>query len=475
MENLEDLITLRDEAVKAKATNRLKYYDPYEYQLNFHAGGRDHPQRLLMAANRVGKTFCGAAEMAYHLTGLYPEWWEGRRFDKPIKAWAGGVSNDKTRDVCQAELLGDPGNPFALGTGAIPANCLGEQTRKPGVPNAKAAVLVKHISGGWSKLVFKSYEMGHEAWMGEAVHAIWLDEEPPQPIVSQAMTRTVDTAGITFMTFTPENGVTQVVGQFINDPKRGQQLFQATWDDAPHLTPEVQEQILGALPPWERDMRSRGIPLMGSGLVFPIDLEEIMIDAFAIPDYWARICAIDFGWEHPTAVVWMAHDRDTDIVYIYDVYRASNTLPAVVSQAIKARGDWIKVIWPHDGMRGDGRGGITTADQYRKMGVKMHYQKFCNPPAPDEKETSANNSIEPGIQHMLERMMTGRLKVVRTLNDWFEEARMYHRKDGKIVDHADDLMSASRYAIQSLRFAKTLVEPERAQFADSEFDLYGGM
>ena len=144
------------------------------------------------------------------------------------------------------------------------------------------------------------------------------------------MTRTVDTGGLTYMTFTPENGITQVVGQFINDPKPGQALYQATWDDAPHLTPEVQEQILGALPPHERDMRSRGIPMMGSGLVFPVDLETIMIDAIAIPDYWARIAAIDFGWDHPTAVVWAAHDRDTDIVYIYDCYRASNVLPAVV-------------------------------------------------------------------------------------------------------------------------------------------------
>ena len=221
-------------------------------------------------------------------------------------------------------------------------------------------------------------------------------------------------------------------------------------------------------------MRSRGIPMMGSGLVFPIDLETIMIDAIAIPDYWARIAAIDFGWDHPTAVVWLAHDRDTDIVYVYDCYRASNVLPAVVAQAIKSRGDWIKVVWPHDGMRGDGRGGITTADQYRKMGVQMHYQQFCNPPAPDQEEGASGNSIEPGVQHMLERMMTGRLKVVRTLNDWFQEARMYHRKDGKIVDSQDDLMSATRYAVQSLRFATTQVEPHREEYADSEFNPYGG-
>ena len=56
---------------------------------------------------------------------------------------------------------------------------------------------------------------------------------------------------------------------------------------------------------------------------------------------------------------------------------------------------------------------------------------------------------------MLDRMQTGRLKVFRHLNEWFEEFRLYHRADGKVVKEADDLMSATRYAIMMLRFAET--------------------
>ena len=61
-------------------------------------------------------------ELSYHLTGLYPEWWEGKVYHQPITAWAGGVSNETTRDIVQVELLGSPDDPEAFGSGTIPKN-----------------------------------------------------------------------------------------------------------------------------------------------------------------------------------------------------------------------------------------------------------------------------------------------------------------------------------------------------------------
>ena len=55
---------------------------------------------------------------------------------------------------------------------------------------------------------------------------------------------------------------------------------------------------------------------------------------------------------------------------------------------------------------------------------------------------------------MLDRMYTGRLKVARHLLDWWEEFRLYHREEGRIVKEYDDLMAASRYLCMSLRFAR---------------------
>ena len=448
---------------KRERYNKLDYYDPYPYQRNFHDTGSSCNQRLLMAANRIGKSYCGAAEMSFHLTGLYPKWWKGRIYRQPITGWAGGVSNETTRDIVQAELLGSPDDPEAFGSGAIPRSKIIKTERKPGVPNAKSMALIRHVSGGNSSLFFKAYEMGQEKWQGRSVDCVWLDEEPSRDIYSQAVTRTLDRRGMVYMTFTPEQGMTETVASFINSIKPGQSLDNATWDDATekvktvlegspgHLNEAVMEQILSSYSPHERDMRRNGRPSIGSGLVFPVSEDRIACEPFSIKGHWPRICGIDFGYDHPTAVVWIAWDRDEDIMYVYDCYSASKAPPLVHANAIRTRPYFIPVAWPHDGNRRDSMGNPGLAEQYRNMGVNMLPFHFENPPALGEKK--GGNSIEVGIMDVLQRMEDDKFKVFNTLGLWFAEFRMYHRKDGKIVPLRDDLMSATRYAAMSHRFA----------------------
>ena len=359
MTNLARAVEIAKELEFRQKTNLMNSYKPYDYQKKFHRSLAS--QRLLMAGNRVGKSFSGAMEMAYHCTGLYPEWWTGKRFNRPVRCWVGGVSNETTRDVCQKELTGQPDDPSAKGMGSIPLKLIGETVRKPGVPNAFNSVVIKHTSGGYSRIGFKAYEMGKEKWMGESLDVIWLDEEPPQSIYSQALTRTADKGGIVYMTFTPEQGMTETVAQFVNNLKTGQELIQATWDDAPHMTKDIRNQILSALPPHERKMREMGIPQLGSGLVFPIAEDDIVCEHFEIPDYFPRICAIDFGWDHPTACVWIAWDRDSDIVYVYDSYAMRQETVPVHASAIKSRGFWIPVVYPMDGRQADKGSGKSLA------------------------------------------------------------------------------------------------------------------
>ena len=454
------------EHVEILETNQLQSYSPYDYQRKFHAGkdeqGGVARQRMLMAGNKTGKTYCGAMELAYHLTGLYPDWWEGNRFAKPIKAWAAGNTSNNTRDIVQSELLGEPGDPEEFGKGAIPKHLIVSTERQPGVPNAIAQVVVKHISGRNSKLQLKSYEQGKQAWMGTAVQCCWLDEEPPQDIYSQALRASLKTGGLVFMTFTPESGLTDVCAQFMNNIKPHQALYRATWDDAPHLSKEVQDEILAALPPHEREMRSKGIPVLGSGLVFPIQEDQIAVPSFSIPPHWGRICAIDFGYDHPTAVTWLAHDRDSDVIYVYDCYRVAGNTPVIHAQAIKDRGSWIPCAWPHDGHVHDKGSGTPVASQYRRLGVEMLGEHFQNP--------TGGISVEPGIMEMLQRMESGRFKVFGHLNDWFEEMRIYHRVDGKIIKKHDDLMASTRYAVQSILYARTLSFEPRARFAEGSYN-----
>ena len=470
MTNLARAVEIAKELEFRQKTNLMNSYKPYDYQKKFH--GSLASQRLLMAGNRVGKSFSGAMEMAYHCTGLYPEWWTGKRFNRPVRCWVGGVSNETTRDVCQKELTGQPDDPSAKGMGSIPLKLIGETVRKPGVPNAFNSVVIKHTSGGYSRIGFKAYEMGKEKWMGESLDVIWLDEEPPQSIYSQALTRTADKGGIVYMTFTPEQGMTETVAQFVNNLKTGQELIQATWDDAPHMTKEIRDQILSALPPHERKMREMGIPQLGSGLVFPIAEDDIVCEHFEIPDYFPRICAIDFGWDHPTACVWVAWDRDSDIVYVYDSYAMRQETVPVHASAIKSRGFWIPVVYPMDGRQADKGSGKSLAVQYREEGVNLLREHFTNPPQTGMKEGSGGNSVEAGVMEMLTRFQTKRLKIFENQGKLMEELRMYHRKEGKIVPMNDDVISALRYAVMSLRKARVRnTEPMQLE-SDSAFNLF---
>ena len=456
------LLQLLQEQKQRQRFNKINYYDPYPYQLDFHKTGATNSQRLLMAANRIGKSYCGAAEMSYHLTGLYPDWWEGKRYDQPITAWAGGVSNETTRDIVQAELLGSPDDPEAFGSGSIPQKYIIKTERKPGVPNAKSVALIRHITGGNSSLHFKAYEMGVDKWLGRSVDCVWLDEEPSRELYSQAVTRTLDRKGMVYMTFTPEQGMTETVASFMNRIQPGQSLTNATWDDASenitsmkgekgHLSEPVMQQILSAYSPHEREMRRYGRPSIGSGLIFPVSEDALMIDPISIEDHWPRIAAIDFGWDHPTAVVWCAVDNETDTFYVYDCYRASKASPAVHAEIIRQRPRFIPIAYPHDGNRRDSMGNPGLADQYRSHGCNFLLEHFTNPPALGQ--TKGSNSIEEGLMAMIQSMEDGRFKVFNTLSDWFEEFRMYHRKQGKVVAIRDDLMSATRYAFQSQRHA----------------------
>lgn len=210
-----ELLELLEERARRRSRRRLFDYRPYRKQREFHEAGAHKRERLLMASNRFGKTECGAAEMAMHLTGLYPSDWQGKRFARPIKAWAAGVTGESTRDVVQDKLIGPPDRREAWGTGYIPGDALLTTSTSRGVANALDTVSVRHVTGGVSTLQFKSYERGREKWQGTALHVAWMDEEPPLDIYTEALTRTNETGGIVFITFTPLLGFSDVVNRFL--------------------------------------------------------------------------------------------------------------------------------------------------------------------------------------------------------------------------------------------------------------------
>lgn len=189
-------------------------WDKYPKHMEFIAAGKEHRERFASYSNRAGKSLMGAYESACHLTGIYPHWWPGRKFDKPIDMWAAGDTAATSRDIIQKELLGPPG---AEGTGMIAADLLANLRKKPGVPDAIESFKVKHVSGGWSYCGIKAYDQGRRSFQGTAKDLIWLDEECPHDVYGECLMRTMTTKGMVIVTATPLKGLTPFVQDFMEN------------------------------------------------------------------------------------------------------------------------------------------------------------------------------------------------------------------------------------------------------------------
>jgi phage terminase large subunit-like protein len=442
---LAQLMERRDQLIRS---NKLRDYRPYAKQREFHENGATFRERLFMAGNQLGKTYAGAAEAAMHLTGRYPDWWKGRRFDSAITMLAGSESYELTRDGVQRLLVGPPMTESEWGTGYIPKEAIVGTTRRSGVSGALDTVTVKHASGGTSTLLLKAYEQGRGKWQANTVEFVWFDEEPPEDVYFEGITRTNATGGSIAVTFTPLKGMSAVVARYVLEDSEDRAVISMTIEDAEHYTPAERAKIIASYPPHEREARTKGIPSLGSGLVFPVMEEDIVVEPFDIPAIWPQIVGIDFGYDHPFGAVRLAHDRDNDVVYVTAEYRKREAGPVVHSAAIKPWGSWIPVAWPHDGMRRDkDPSGKEFKSLYEDQGLNM---------LPEMAEFEGGGyGREAGLMDMLDRMETGRWKVFKTCVHWLEERRMYHRKDGVVVDERDDVLCASRYALMMLRFAET--------------------
>lgn len=209
---------LWERADRLLSRTKLYGYKPYPKQQEFHKAGAIHRERLFMSGNQLGKSLAGAMEWAMHLTGIYPEWWEGKRFSHPVKLWASGESTTFTRDNAQRLLVGPPERPEEWGTGTIPGDLIvGVPNRARNIVNALDSVVVRHRTGKASSLGFRTYDQGREKWAGETLHGVWFDEEPEIEIYTEGLTRTNATDGISIITFTPMRGLSEVVRIFLSD------------------------------------------------------------------------------------------------------------------------------------------------------------------------------------------------------------------------------------------------------------------
>ena len=213
-------------------------------------------------------------------------------------------------------------------------------------------------------------------------------------------------------------------------------VIQATWDDAPHLSQSAREELLQSIPPYQRDARTKGIPQLGSGAIYPVPESDILVPDMEIPAHYPRAYGMDVGWNR-TAVVWGALNRDTSTIYLYSEHYRGQAEPAVHAHSIRSRGEWIPGVIDPAARGRSQRDGLQLLQDYKDLGLDIE---------------PAQNAVEAGIYECWQLLSSGHLKVFKSLVNWLMEFRIYQRDtDGKVVKQNDNLMDAMRYLVLSGR------------------------
>lgn len=467
----DELMLLLEYKEKLKY-NKVFTFLPYPFQMKMYEAGKTYRSRFACLANRIGKTYSAAAEVAYHLTGTYPTvathgWdWPGVKYDRPILLWAVGITSESTRTVLQKEIFGTEMAKVLdeIGTGSIPREYIDFETMERD-GNRIIAAKIKHFTDGkydgQSTLIFKSTQQGLAPLMGAKVDFILLDEEDQyksNEIYSQCLMRTGTVPdGRVLITATPEVGFTELIRKFTEE--EGLFIFHAGWNDAPHLTAELKKELLDGIPEWEIPMRTQGIPSKGSGAIFPIDDENITIEPLVPEPHWPVVAAVDFGQTRdPSVVMFITRNLETGQYIIYDeIYLdVDRSVENIAEQILNTHTPNIPVIVPNDGNRTDG-GSETRATILRNLGCNVVMGVFNNPEfirnrISNVKEKDAGK--EGGIHWMAHGFKSGSVKVVSTCYNFFRQKRSYFWVSSgaktKPRDGNDDTIDCARYGLLSI-------------------------
>lgn len=213
--------------------------------------------------------------------------------------------------------------------------------------------------------------------------------------------------------------------------------IQISWDDVPHLDAKAKAAIIDSYLPHERDARTKGIPSLGAGAIYPIPEQDIVCDPFEFPLWYKHVYALDVGWKR-TACLWGALDQESDTLYLYSEYYRGQAEPPIHAEAIKARGIWIP------GVVDPASRGRTQDDGTQLFSMYQGYGLNLIP------ADNTVNGPESGLLKVWTRMSTGRLKIFKTLQNTLAEFRIYRRDvKGKVVKENDHLMDCLRYLVAS--------------------------
>lgn len=464
---------------------KLDYFKPYDWQAEFCAMTKTKRELMIMAGNQCGKTDETTSTFACWLTNYYPPWFNGYRFTYPIIAYALGVDIEQIYNVLQTKLLGKMDDSGRFSGGWIPAQFIPTDKQYIHWVTSKKGhvkhIKIRTVNGGWSELHFFSYEQGQGTLMGNKVDAVLVDEQPRDPLIApQLLQRTSNgargTGGIIMYSMTPEYGETVLTKQFMHELKPHQYFKRVTWWDCPHWTEEKIRRFLASTPAYLRDLKSKGIPISGSGMVYPFNEDDIKgyLAIDEVPSHFKWLGAIDFGIRTGALVVGVV-DPDTQDVHVVDAVRTDEWGTNRIANKMLSYGD-IPWAWPHDGhqIKENSGAGLTQVQQLVDMGVKMlptHAQVILTLPNGKEKKST---SVEAGIQIVYNLLEGAKMHVNGALFDFFKELRFYAREKGQIKHQVDEQgVKVGDHIMDAWRYFAVMLSHARVKGAVRKFELTG--
>ena len=441
--------------------NQLKYFRPFPHQMRFFETGT-FDRRGILAANRIGKTVSTCFETAMHLTGMYPEWWCGKRFDKPITAMVAGEGWSQVALVLQAELLGtnDVKIKDAIGTGAIPRDRIVTDTMRGDGANC-IGVEIRHRSGSNSYLLFANYTQEVRQMQGFKLNLAVFDEQPPDDFFSEIVTRTATTQGQVLCSFTPLKGLNGLVSKFWNR-EEGYEHIRVSWDDVPEYDPwgepfllnSTRQQLERDYLPHERDARRNGVPVMGKGAVFQIRNWP----TYKTGDYdfrntsgIHRLIALDLGLVNDKTVLsliyWMPHEQEAWLDRQIVVKGTEEANPInYVNHLMRPEVFGTPIVLPPDAGT-VGRytmSALSIRQLFEQYELNVYPEPIHNPPD-DQGRTTNHKSF--GINVMRQMMELGTFRINENCVEFLRECQNYYVDDKGRFSDPDDCIDSARYAL----------------------------
>lgn len=453
-----------------------------------------------MARNQCGKTYAVCAGIAAIATGLYDETpgYNGKRWDIPVTIIIGGQTSELVRDSLQLLLLGefefaedDSSKATLSGTGLIPGHLIGKYSRKKAPSDCIDTVFVKHVSGGWSKLMFKSYDQGYRKFSAKTGHLVVLDEDPGfgegKRIIEESKMRVQVYNGDMWFSLTPTEGVTPVVERFYPEPPTpNRKLIMSGLDDDETLTEERKKQILEECEEDERQCRLYGHPYQGEGKVYTCEKRLFVRDSheYRLPPLCTYARMFDFGYSN-FFCLWGAYDQYKDVLYILDEYTNGDQMVVYHAAQIKLIdkrlfGKEVNLVtqYPHDGHAHNDEG-ESKRETWEKHGIRFaddfaHY--LVEKVSQNNGKTSEmkSNSTQLGITDIRDRMRSARLIIDSRCQNLIRQIDYYHFKDGKIVkinDHGCDALRVGAMTVQNFEPVDLNIGITNRIVVEQQFDV----